>query len=160
MGKAGYANKSTLDFPTVGAKAYIFCARILRKIGFGRGFARFNRAFAPREAGFWAHSSHEGATRAAFIAIRRKALESQNRSAYSSSIATKQPKPKEPIMNAIHYFLIANLALSGLALIGFYNLRVADGANDERNNFHGTLAGVSGVAMSVALMSFVGSMFM
>jgi hypothetical protein len=63
-------------------------------------------------------------------------------------------------MNAIHYFLIANLALSGLALLGFYNLRVADGANDERNNFHGTLAGVSGVAMSVALMSFVGSMFM
>jgi hypothetical protein len=93
-------------------------------------------------------------------AFRRKPLVSPRAKAYSSPIATKQPNPKDPIMNAIHLFLIANIALSGLALLGFYNLRVSEGVNDERNCFHGAIAGVSGVAMSVALMSFVGSMFM
>ncbi len=62
-------------------------------------------------------------------------------------------------MNALNLFLIANIALSALAMLGFYSLRVADAPSEERNTIQHSLAGVSGMAMSVALLSVVARMF-
>ena len=62
-------------------------------------------------------------------------------------------------MNALNAFLIANIALSAVALLGFYSLKMADAPSDERFDFQNALAGASGVTMSMALMSVVGRMF-
>ena len=62
-------------------------------------------------------------------------------------------------MNALDLFLVANIALTALAMVGFYSLHVSDAPSEERNNIQHSLAGVSGVAMSVALLSGVGRMF-
>jgi hypothetical protein len=62
-------------------------------------------------------------------------------------------------MNALNSFLIANVALSALAMVGFYSLRVADASSEEQYDIQQSLAGVSGITMSVALLSVVGRMF-
>jgi hypothetical protein len=62
-------------------------------------------------------------------------------------------------MNALNAFLIANIVLSVLAMVGFYSLRVADGSSEEKYDIQQSLAGASGITMSVALLSVVGRMF-
>jgi hypothetical protein len=62
-------------------------------------------------------------------------------------------------MNALNIFLIANIALSSAALLGFWGLKMADAPSEERFDFQNALAGVSGVAMSLAVLSGVGHLF-
>jgi hypothetical protein len=63
-------------------------------------------------------------------------------------------------MDALNTFLVANAVLSVLALAGFYAIRVTHMGGEERGHTESRLAGFSGVAMSVAMLSFVGSMFL
>jgi hypothetical protein len=62
-------------------------------------------------------------------------------------------------MNALNAFLIANIALSAIALLGFYSLKMADAPSEESFDFQHALAGASGVSMSMALLTVMGRMF-
>lgn len=63
-------------------------------------------------------------------------------------------------MNALTILLSLNAIFCAAALIGFHGTRVAALDGEARDEAHHNTAGMAGIAISVAFVSAVGSLFM